>query len=277
MDVRLPRLGEGADSGTIASVFVKEGDQVTKDQPILELESEKAVASIPSPASGTVTKLHIKEGDEIKVGQLIVSLDEGRAPQVSAPGKTRDVAAEVPAELERTHREEEMTPGDVTQGEAEEESGDELREIEKEQGQAMELPAPTDGGAPPAASPSMRKMARDLGIDLRRVKGSERGGRIVMEDVRRYIQRLQQIAFQQQPARKPAAGGEEAPRAGKAVPESIDFSKWGSVRKEKMTTLRRTISNKMAESWTTIPHVTQFDEADVTDILKLRKKYSACL
>ncbi len=96
-----------------------------------------------------------------------------------------------------------------------------------------------------------------------------------MEDVRRYIQRLQQIAYQQ-PARKPAAGGANIPRpAPKPVPEQVDFSKWGSVHKEKMTTLRRTISNKMAESWTTIPHVTQFDNADVTDLLKLRKKYSA--
>ncbi|MBP1649587.1 MAG: aceF [Bacteroidetes bacterium] len=273
MDVRLPRLGEGADSGTVASIFVKEGDQVTKDQPILELESEKAVASIPSPASGTVTKLHIKEGDEIKVGQMIISLDEGRAPKGSTPGKTVDVAAEDTAEQERSHREEEMVPGEATRGEEGDEGGDEVREIEEEQEQKLELPAPTDGGTVPAASPSIRKMARDIGIDLRRVKGSERGGRIVMEDVRRYIQRLQQIAFQQS-ARKPAARGEEAPRAAKPIPESIDFSKWGKVRKEKITTLRRAISNKMVESWTTIPHVTQFDEADVTDILKLRKKYS---
>jgi len=274
MDVRLPRLGEGADSGTVASIFVKEGDQVAKDQPILELESEKAVASIPSPASGTVTKLHIKEGDEIKVGQMIISLDEGRAPKESAPGKTRDVAAEVAVERERASNEDEMSPGDVTRGEEQEEGGDEVQRIEEEQGHEIELPAPRDGGTP-AASPSMRKMARDLGIDLRRVRGSERGGRIVLEDVRRYIQRLQQIAYQQ-PARKPAAGGTEAPRpAPKPFPEQLDFSKWGSVHKEKMTTLRRTISNKMAESWTTIPHVTQFDEADVTDLLKLRKRYSA--
>jgi len=121
----------------------------------------------------------------------------------------------------------------------------------------------------------MRKMARDLGIDLRRVRGSERGGRIVMDDVRRYIQRLQQMAFQQQGRMPALAARDEAPRPAKPAPESVDFSKWGSVRKEKLSTLRKTISNKMAESWTTIPHVTQFDSADVTDILKLRKKYSA--
>lgn len=273
MDVRLPRLGEGADSGTVASIFVKEGDQITRDQPILELESEKAVASIPSPASGTVTRLHIKEGDEIKVGQMLISLDEGRAPVVSAPGKTRDVAAEVPAEMDRTRREEEMTPGDITRGEAQTEGPEEVREIEEAQAEELELPAPTDGGAAPAASPSLRKMARELGIDLKRIRGSEAGGRIVMEDVRRYIQRLQQQTAQQ--TRKPAAAAPQAaPPPSRPAPEQIDFSKWGPVHKEKITTLRRTISNKMVESWTTIPHVTQFDEADVTDILKLRKKYA---
>ncbi len=268
MDVRLPRLGEGADSGTVASIFIKEGDQVSKDQPILELESEKAVASIPSPASGTVTKLHIKEGAEIKVGQLILSLDEGRAPKESAPGKTRDVAAEVSAEQERSRDEAEMAPGEITRGDVPEEVGEEIGNVRAKE---REIPPPGDGGAEPAASPSMRKMARELGIDLRRVRGSERGGRIVMDDVQRYIQHLQQIADQQ--LRTPA-GGAEAPRRAKPVPEPVDFSKWGAVRKEKITTLRRTISNKMAESWTTIPHVTQFDEADVTDVLKLRKKYS---
>lgn len=274
MDVRLPRLGEGADSGTVASIFVKEGDQITKDQPILELESEKAVASIPTPSSGTVTKLHIKEGDEIKVGQLLISVDEGRAPVVSTPGKTRDVAAEVPAEMERTRREEEMTPGDVTRGDEQTEAPEEVREIEEDRAEEMELPAPTDGGAAPAASPSLRKMARELGLDLRRIRGSESGGRIIMDDVRRYIQRLQQLAYQKQPQQRGTGAPAQTPQPARPAPEPIDFSKWGPVRKEKITTLRRTISSKMLEAWTTIPHVTQFDEADVTDILKLRKKYA---
>jgi pyruvate dehydrogenase E2 component (dihydrolipoamide acetyltransferase) len=273
MDVRLPRLGEGADSGTVASIFVKEGDQVTKDQPILELESEKAVASIPSPTSGTVTRLHIKEGDEIKVGQLIMSLDEGRAPKESAPGKTRDVAAEVEGEEENVGREEQRAEGPV-RAEIAQQGGVEGGGMEEPRQHEIELPAVTDVGTAPAASPSVRKMARDLGIDLRRVRGSERGGRIVMEDVRRYIQTLQRIAFQQ-PERKPPQGAGEARHPAKPAPERVDFSKWGPVRNEKMSTLRRTISNKMTESWTTIPHVTQFDEADITTVLKLRKKYSA--
>ena len=119
----------------------------------------------------------------------------------------------------------------------------------------------------PAASPSIRRIARDLGIDLRRVKGSEHGGRVVIEDLRRYVQRLQQMAFA---AKAPAPAG---PLTVKPQPPSVDFSKWGPVQIKKMTTLRRTISQKMVESWTTIPHVTQFDEADITNVLALRKQY----
>jgi len=95
MDVRLPRLGEGADSGVIATVFVKEGDQVKKDQPVLELESEKAVASIPAPAAGTVTKVLVKEGDEIKVGSLILILADNGTVAAAAPNPSRTINASV--------------------------------------------------------------------------------------------------------------------------------------------------------------------------------------
>lgn len=249
MEVRLPRLGEGTDSGTVASLLVKPGDTVAKDQPILELESEKAVATIPSPAAGTVSAVHVKEGDTIKVGQLILALGEGVAVGTPAPGKIIDVSV-----------------------------GDE----EEERPVAMEPPvAETEGhadvgpeperlpdGIPPPASPTIRRLARELGIDLSRVRGSERGGRIVMADLRRYIQRLQQ-----QPAGvRPASPASQAPVA-KAASVSIDFSKWGPVEKTKLTNLRTLISAKMSESWATVPHVTQFDEADITGILDMKKRH----
>jgi len=240
MDIRLPRLGEGADSGTVATIFVKEGEFVQKDQAILELESEKAVATIPSPAAGTVAKLHVKEGDEIKVGQVIVSLSEG-----GPSGQTQPPLIDA-------------TVGDETEG-------GHVASVPAPLSAEALLPAaplqePRPGSVPPAASPTIRKMARELGIDLSKVKGSERGGRIVLADLKRYIQVLQQTVL-----------------PGKTVPPpaGIDFAKWGRVQKKKMSNLRRTISNKMVESWTTIPHITQFDEADVTDLLSFRKKYGA--
>jgi pyruvate dehydrogenase E2 component (dihydrolipoamide acetyltransferase) len=245
MDVRLPRLGEGADSGTIASIFVKEGDQVKQDQPVLELESEKAVATIPAPAAGTVTKLYVKEGDEIKVGQLLMALAESGAAPGPPPPPVIDATV-----------------------------GDEEPETPAAPAPAVAAPAPffptPASTSPPAASPSVRKIARELGIDLTRVRGSERGGRITLADLRQHIGRLQAIAFQ--PQGQPGAGASPAPAPPGAEP--VDFSRWGKVTSKKMSTLRRAISGKMSLSWTTIPHITQFDEADVTGILALRKKYA---
>jgi pyruvate dehydrogenase E2 component (dihydrolipoamide acetyltransferase) len=243
MDVRLPRLGEGADSGTVAGIFVKEGDRVKKDQPVLELESDKAVASIPSPAAGTISKIHVKEGDEIKVGQLILSLEGDGA---TAQSVTR----------QQTH------PVEVARAQEEMPELIEAPELE-----AAEPAQPAGVGQP--ASPSVRKLARELGIDLGKVKGSERGGRIVLEDLKKYVLRLQQLAFQ------PKAAPQGQTAAPKAVLESIDFSKWGPVVKKRMSTLRRTIRSKMVTSWTTIPHITQFDEADITQVMALRKKYAS--
>jgi pyruvate dehydrogenase E2 component (dihydrolipoamide acetyltransferase) len=245
MDVRLPRLGEGADSGTVAAIFVKEGETVKKDQPILELESEKAVASIPTPVAGTVTKIHVKEGDEIKVGTLIFSIAESGEPARREPARVEPPPAEEPAEVSMQATPVAQAPAAVPD---------------------VAHPVPTVPGVPPPASPSIRRIARELGIDLTRIRGSERGGRIVMADLRNYIARLQAIAQQQAPA--PAVQAQAKP-----APVSIDFSRWGKIEKKKMSQLRKAISAKMVESWTTVPHVTQFDNVDITDLLAVRKKY----
>ncbi len=255
MDVRLPRLGEGADSGTVSSIFVKEGDQVKKDQPVLELESEKAVASIPSPAAGTVTKILVKDGDQVKVGQLIFILTASEGVAAGSPAAVRTIDASVgdeTAESGPAMPVEEPAPPAM---------------IEPSAQSVNESPQVWRGNGPPPASPSVRKLSRDLGIDLTRVRGTERGGRIVLADVRRYIQRLQQVAAAPgTPSAKPGA-------VARPVGESVDFAAWGPVHMQKASVLRRTIRNKMSESWTTVPHVTQFDEADLTSILDLRKKF----
>jgi pyruvate dehydrogenase E2 component (dihydrolipoamide acetyltransferase) len=242
MDVKLPHLGEGADSGTVVNLFVKEGDQITKDQPILELENEKAVATIPATAGGTVTKVFVKVGDKISVGQKIVSLSgNGAAPAAPKP------AAEAPKPKAKA-------PEPEPQEEAQEQSApaQSAEDIEK-------------ANAAAAAPPAIRRLARELGIELARVHGSARGGRITMEDLRAYIQRLQRLAAQ--PKATPGA----AP--AKPAPESIDFSKWGSVTKKPLSPLRQVIARRMTENWNAIPHVTQFDDADITGLLALRKKY----
>ncbi len=243
MDVKLPHLGEGADSGTVVNLFVKEGDQIAKDQPILELENEKAVATIPSTAAGTVGKVFVKTGDKISVGQKILSVSgDGAAPATTKPAaEAPKPKAKAPAPEPEAEPEEEEAP-----------SAEESESIEK-------------SNAEVAASPSIRRLAKDLGIDLAKVRGSARGGRVTIEDVRAYIQRLQKLASQP----KAAAGAAPA----KPAAEQVDFSKWGSVTKKPLSPLRQVIARRMTENWNAIPHVTQFDDADITGLLALRKKY----
>jgi pyruvate dehydrogenase E2 component (dihydrolipoamide acetyltransferase) len=142
-------------------------------------------------------------------------------------------------------------------------------EVEKESDADEEEGYQSKPGIAPAVSPSLRKLAQDLGIDLTRVRGSEPGGRIVMGDIRAYIQRLQARASEKQP--KPAA---ETPAPSKPISEPIDFSKWGPITKKPLSPLRQVIARRMSENWNAVPHVTQFDEADVTELMALRKKYA---
>lgn len=123
--------------------------------------------------------------------------------------------------------------------------------------------------APPAA-PAIRKIARELDLDLTRVRGSEAGGRINMADLKAYVRKLQDLAFQNTAPAAPVAASSPAARPT----ETIDFAKWGPVRREKMSPLRRTVSRRMLESWTSIPKINQFADADITALLALRKKYA---
>jgi pyruvate dehydrogenase E2 component (dihydrolipoamide acetyltransferase) len=259
MDVKLPQLAEGVESGTVVGILVSEGQEVKKDQPFMELETQKAVGSIPAPDSGTVTKIHVKEGMEVSVGQTLISIDTQAGAAKSADANAKPAQTR-PVEPERREQErpaaQQQAPRDAR---PETNSEDYHYESRSE--------------ASPPAAPSIRKIARELGIDLTRVKGSEAGGRIVMQDVRAYIQRLQQLAFKQTPM---APGtGDAAPSAGARQEEVIDFAKWGPIRREKMSNIRRTVARRMVQSWTTIPKINQFDEADITSLLALRKKFAA--
>jgi pyruvate dehydrogenase E2 component (dihydrolipoamide acetyltransferase) len=237
MDVKLPKLGEGADSGVVVNVFVKEGDTVARDQAILELENEKAVASIPSTAAGVVAKIYVKPGDKITVGQRLISVSGGEPAAAAAPAAKVAEAPRRPTvvEDEDENEDDEETPPRV---------------------------------AAPIASPSVRKLARELGIDLGRVRGSDARGRIGIGDLRTYIARLQKVVDRLGPAAAAAA-------PAKPVAEQIDFSQWGPVTRKPVTPLRQVIARRLSESWNTIPHVTQFDAADFTQLNVLRKKFAA--
>jgi len=248
MDVKLPKLGEGADSGVVVGIFVNVGDTVAKDQAILELENEKAVASIPSTAAGVVEKIHVKAGDRVSIGQKLITLAGGAAPAAAAPAP-KPAAKKVAAKA---------APEPV-------EDEDEDEDEDEQEQTAEEAPNPV---AAPVASPSLRRMARELGIDLTKIRGSEAGGRITTQDVRNYLAKLAKAAAKPAPA--PAAGA--APAKPAAV--QIDFSQWGPILKKPVTQLRKVIARRMAESWNTVARVTQFDDIDFTRVGELRKKFA---
>jgi pyruvate dehydrogenase E2 component (dihydrolipoamide acetyltransferase) len=266
MDIKLPPLGEGADSGVVVSVLVKPGDTISPGQPLLELENEKAIATIPAEHAGTVVEVYVRPGEKISVGQRILKLQTGTTAAgagatTAPPAETRRRAAKPASaaapEPQEPEVEVEETPDAPVLAEEEEE----------------EAPRPV---AAPVAPPSVRRLARELGIDLSKVRGTDPGGRITRQDLRNYIQRLQSIAvkYKQVVSRQfaPAAAPAAAP-AGPPPAEPVDFAKWGPVRREPLTTLREVIARRMWESWSVIPHVTQFDEADFTRINQLRKQY----
>jgi pyruvate dehydrogenase E2 component (dihydrolipoamide acetyltransferase) len=241
MDVKLPKVGDAADSGTVATVLVKVGDMVAKDQTILELEQEKAVAPIRTPHAGKVTAVHVKEGDKISVGALLISVDSGDgapAPTVVAPRP----ATAPPSAVRRS----------VPEPDPEEESAEDWQS--------------SADGPEPAASPYVRKVARELGIHLSRITGSAQGGRVVMADLARYINRLEKAVAR-------AGRHAEEPKGLVFAPVGVDFSVFGPVVSEPLTPLRKVIAARMVENSVSLPHVTQFDEADMSRIEELRAKY----
>jgi pyruvate dehydrogenase E2 component (dihydrolipoamide acetyltransferase) len=242
MDVRFPKVGEGADSGKVVSVLVKVGDTISAGQTILELESEKAIAPIPSPAGGKITAISVKEGDTITVGTVLFSLEGGSDSGAAAP-------ASAPAKKATAPRAARPVVAD-----------DEDDDI---------LPAATeDDGPVPAASPYVRKVARELGIPLSRVRGSASGGRVVIEDLARYIGKLES---------KVARAGKyaEAPQGLSFPLVNQDFAVFGPVTSEPLTPLRKIISARMVENKVTLPHVTQFADADMSGIEALRAQFKA--
>ncbi len=249
VDIRLPQLAEGADSGTVVSILVSEGDQVKKDQTILEIENEKATAPIPSTDAGVVQKIHVKEGDTVTAGQVIISLGgDGESKEEPEPQPSKAKEPEPIPEPQRR----------VVQS-------DQEYTVPTVNDPILNYTYTSKSGFPPPASPTVRKVARDIGLDLTKIRGSERGGRIIMDDIKKYIQRLQEIAFSKMES------GQAQPSS--PPPQSIDFSQWGPVNKQPYSSIRKTIGRRMHESWSTIPHVYQFDEADISPLMTLRKEF----
>jgi pyruvate dehydrogenase E2 component (dihydrolipoamide acetyltransferase) len=281
-DFKLPDLGENIASGDVVSLLVKVGDVVEPQQDVIEIETEKAVIPVPSSLGGKIAKIHVKPGETVKVGQVLLSLEEAAAaatakpsaappkpaaksepPAKAAPKSTP--ARPAPAKVE-SHQEKPRTAAAPTaeKSRATAPTGENgRRTAEPTHARAAPPAARTasateDDGAestvsPVAAGPAVRRLARELGVELSRVRGTGPDGRILREDV---------IAA----VRHATSAAPPAP-----LPGTQDRDAWGPIRREPMPKIRKTIAANMVRSAFTIPHLTNFDDADITELERIRK------
>ncbi len=246
VDFNLPDLGEGIESADVLNVLVKAGDSLSKDQGILEIETDKATIEVPSSLEGTVKEVLIKAGDKAKVGQTIIKVEVTQDTSVKAEQKEekpKPVVKEVEQKFEP------VSTTDPSKGEREKVAASELDEQ-----------PPIQRGSAPAA-PSVRRIARELGIDINKVPGSGPSGRISMDDVKAYVKKLNEerssggsFGFKQEP-----------------LP---DFTKYGNVERKPFSKIRAKTAEHLSYAWATIPHVTQFDKADITLLEKARVAFN---
>lgn len=260
-DFILPNLGDGVAQGDVLKVLVKVGDTLKVDQPVLELETDKATIEVPSNIAGVVKDIRTKTGDKVKPGQVVLVVDQGVAgapPQVeppaaapaTAPAVVPDpppapaVAAPAPAPAPVA-----AAPAAVVAAPV-----------------AASPAAPLQSAAYPSgpAAPSVRRLAREIGVDITRVQGTGPGGRISLDDVKAFAK----AALSGSGGAVVAAAG--VPLQQRALP---DFSKFGEIERKPMSGVRRKTAEHLTSAWNTIPHVTQFDKADITDLEKVRQKY----
>ncbi len=320
-EIKIPDIAENVDEGVIGRILVSKGDQVKEDQPVVEVETDKAATDIPSPYTGTIEEIKVEEGDEVTVDQVIMVVEvegdgdedtdekgEGKADEAEedtekkkeqddAGGKDTGEEAEAEesgkkektgsgeedSEMDEDDEEasgEEVEGADVDSeepgesGEADEEH-DEDREKDEDEKRAAASGQKTAAEDIPAA-PSVRRMARETGVDLSEVKGSGPGNRITAEDITAAKEEKGATEKEGEKKKGAKAPGKKK-KAGAAERESAielpDFSKWGETKKEKMNTVRKITARTMTASWQQIPQVTQFDEADITDIEAFRQAH----
>ncbi len=247
-EFKLPELGENIESGTIVKVSISKGDTIAVDQTVMEVETDKAVLEIPSDIAGVVTDVRVKEGQKVKVGQVIFVADAAEG----APKK--EAKQDRPPAPKEEKRPDKPKP-------APEPAKAQAKEAPKEPKAAAAETA--TGPQPVLSSPSVRRLARELGVDLNAVAAST-GGRVTADDVRAFAEGGGVAAESASEAPAPATAAEG--------PGEMDSDNWGPIERKPMSGIRRKTALHMTQAWTTIPHVTQFDTADITDLERFREQ-----
>ncbi|MDP6491386.1 MAG: 2-oxo acid dehydrogenase subunit E2 [Kiritimatiellia bacterium] len=256
MEFKLPELGENIETIQVTRVLVVPGDAVAAEQPLLEVETDKATIEVPGDAAGTIESVLVSDGDEVSVGQVMLTLSEGDAPAAAAaPAAAEPTPAPEPAPTPAPEPAPEPIPPP---------------EPAPSPSPAPVAPEPPDAQGPTPynvpAAPSVRRFAREIGIDVTQVTGTGPSGRVSIDDVK---------AFAKQKNESPAAAPIVTTGTGTVVvPPLPDFEKWGSIERKKMSVIRRKTAEHMSLSWSQVPHVTIFDKADITELDVLRKRYA---
>lgn len=281
-EIKLPEIASNIDHATVLALLVSVGDKVEKDQNIIEMESDKATFELPTNYAGTVKEIKVGEGDDVKVGQVVMILetedeepgepqqeeqanDESQQKQQQAKEHTAEAEKEKPEKKEEDKKEE-------SKPQQSEETTHQKPEAEKqddpEQGQVKDKKQDkpdveeqdNEEHKEVAASPSIRRLARELGVNIYRVEGTGPYERITSEDVKAYAKDMVK-----------KSGGSAAEQEDYEMP---DFSSFGQVERKPLDSIRQKIATAMSASWQNIPHVFHFDKADVTQLEAFRKKYS---
>ncbi len=246
--ITLPELGEGINSVEVSEVRVKPGDSVKKDDAILVVETDKASMEIPSPFDGAVREIRVKVSDSVTPGHVLATVEVSAAALVPEPKKEKQP--------------------EVAKAEESQRGAPVGTESKPAPSNAISSPVPVQtapvtpakpGGVSPLASPAVRRFARELGADLSRVQSSGPKNRILKKDVEYYIKSTLSLA-------QPDTGFRGAPA------EPIDFSQWGAIETSQLNKVRRLTGEKMQAAWRHIPHVTQFDESDITELEAFRQE-----
>jgi pyruvate/2-oxoglutarate dehydrogenase complex dihydrolipoamide acyltransferase (E2) component len=281
IEIKLPELGDGIDSGDVLSVLVQEGDVIEKEQGIVELETDKATVEVPSTHAGKVTKVLVKAGQTVPVGAPLITIEAANvAKQEQSPEREEhdgeeDSAAEEDVTTEEDTAVEVVQPSKsaakpekkpkqakgsnraapTQEPKQREEQAPPRKAKTSSTTEAMPASASGDGDTPIPAGPAVRRFAREVGVDLAAVHGSGPSGRITRDDVLEVVRR--------------------GTAAVKPEGDVAQTDAWGPIRTERMTKIRQTIARKMHESWTTVPRVTNFDDADVTELEEFRQSSKA--
>ena len=258
VEFKLPELGENVEQASVAGVLVSAGDTIAANQPVLEIETDKAVAEIPTDVGGTVKEVRVSVGDKVRVGDVVLVVDEAaagtkaEAPEPPKPEPKPEAPAKKAAPAPKPAPKAAPAPQPAAT------SGAPVERTLRE--------------GPVLASPSVRRLAREHGVDLREVPVADPQRPVTLGDLEAYLNQVES-GEAPAPAEAPTPAAPAARAASPVAPDADGSDAWGPVAHEPMSGIRKKTAEHMAHCWSTIPHVTQFEKVDVTALDAVRKKH----